>query len=85
MNATKNTVNKNEKVIKEDNKVCAILHTITSFVWMLVVVMKVYGIVNYGDKAGFSFYTAIGMVILFGCLAISYFCKYRKEKENGGK
>ena len=77
---------KNEKVVKENNKVCAILHTITASVWMLIVIMKVYGIVSYGEKAGWSLVSAISMVIVFGSCAISYFCKYKKEKrENGGE
>ena len=77
---------KEEKVVKENNKVCAILHTITASLWMLVVALKVYGIVSHGDKAGWSLVSAISMVVVFGSCAISYFCKYRKEKrENGGE
>ena len=77
---------KKDKVINADNKVCAILHAFTSCIWMLVVGLKIFGIVKYGDPVGVSLISSIGMAICFGCISISYFCKYKKEKsENGGE
>ena len=81
MNATKNTVNKNEKVIKEDNKVCAILNTITASIWGFVTGVELYGLLFSGQKLGWDLWFDISMVIVWGSIAIDYFIKYKKEKE----
>ncbi len=84
MKDTKVIENKDEKVINTNNKVCAILYTITSSIWLLVVLMRVYDVVSNGEKAGWGLVSAISMVVVFGSCAITYFNKYRNEKKEHG-
>ena len=86
MNNTVNEVKKNgtngkEKVLKADNKVCAILNTITAFIWAIVTVMDVRDIIFYGHKAGWDLWFDISMIIVWGSIAVDYFIKYKKEQQ----
>ncbi len=81
MNDTKMMVNGKETVVKGDNKVCAILNTITASIWGFVTVMELYGILFSGQKLGWDLWFDISMVIVWGSIAIDYFIKYKKEKK----
>lgn len=70
-----------KKAKNKTNKVCTILYTITTFLWMVTIGLKTYGIVTYGDKVDGMFVMDVGLAICFACIAISYFCKYKKEKK----
>ena len=77
----KNEVNGKETVLKADNKVCAILNTITASIWGFVTGMDVYGILFSGQKLGWDLWFDISMVIVWGSIAVDYFIKYKKEKK----
>lgn len=81
MNDSKVKGNKKDTVIKADNKVCAILNSITSVIWAFVTFMEIYEIKTYGTKPGWNLWFDICMVILWGSIALDYFCKYKKEKK----
>ncbi len=79
-NTTMNVKSK-ETVVKGDNKVCAILYTITTFIWTILTFMEMYGVFAGDKKNGWDIVFDISMVIVWGSLAIDYFLKYRKEKK----
>ena len=81
MNNTMMNVKGKETVVKGDNKVCAILNTITTSIWIIITCMEMYGIFAGDKKIGWDFGFDISMVIVWGSLAIDYFLKYRKEKK----
>lgn len=81
VNEVKNGTNGKEKVLKADNKVCAILNTITAFIWAIVTVMDVRDIIFYGHKAGWDLWFDISMIIVWGSIAVDYFIKYKKEQQ----
>ena len=81
MNDTKMMVNGKETVVKGDNKVCAILNTITASIWAFVAFMHIYGILFQGEKFGSELIFDAAMVILWGSIAIDYFIKYKKERK----
>ena len=82
VNAVRKTeVNGKERVVKTDNKVCAILNTITASIWGFVTGMEVYGILFNGQKLGWDLWFDISMIIVWGSIAIDYFIKYKKEKK----
>lgn len=83
MNNTMKNVKGKETVVKGDNKVCAILYTITASMWTILTFMEMYGIFAGDKKIGWDFGLDISMVIVWGSLAIDYFLKYRKEKKEG--
>ncbi|MBO4910149.1 MAG: hypothetical protein J5476_12805 [Lachnospiraceae bacterium] len=75
--------NNNKKETKVNTtKVCAILYTITTVLWIFTDCMKIYEMVEYGKSSGVLLITDIGITIVFGSLAVSYFCKWRKEKKD---
>ena len=70
-----------KKVKKSENKVCAILYTITTVLWMITVGIKISGIISYGDKMDWSFWMDVALVVVFGSIAVEYFIKLRKERK----
>lgn len=71
---------KKDKKINE-TKVCAILHSITTVLWLFNAGMVLKSSISYGDKIGWNFWSDIAFAIVFGCCAVSYFIKWRKEKK----
>ena len=77
----KNGTNGKEKVLKVDNKVCAILNTITAALWTVIALMEVREIIVYGHKLGWDLWFDISMIIVWGSIAVDYFIKYKKEQQ----
>ncbi len=80
MNNTKNENQKSEKE-KKNVKTCAILYPITSFLWFLVAGLNLYTTVSAGKPISWLFWTQIAVAVVFGCIAIDYIIKYRKQKK----
>ena len=80
----------NKKVEKKETtinstKVCAILYTITTSLWIFTCALKLYGVHAYGNKLDGFFWTDIGVTVVFGIIAVDYFIKWRKEKKAENK
>ena len=71
---------KKDKKINE-TKVCAILHSITTVLWLFNAGMLFAGSISSGDKLGWNFWSDIAIAVVFGSCAVSYFIKWRKEKK----
>jgi ribosomal subunit interface protein len=70
-----------ETVVKGDNKVCAILYTITTSIWIIITCMEMNGIFAGDKKIGWDSGFDISMARVCGSHAIDYCLKYRKEKK----
>lgn len=62
-------------------KVCAILHSITTVLWLFNAGMVLAGSVSSGNKLGWNFWSDIAIAVVFGSCAIEYFIKWRKESK----
>ena len=75
------TVNDKKKTKVIENKVCAILHSITAVLWIITSVMAFYTTVSTGKTLGWNFWSDIAIAVVFGSIAVEYMLKYRKEKK----
>ena len=62
-------------------KVCAILHSITTVLWLFNAGMVLTGSISSGNKLGWDFWSDIAIAVVFGSCAIEYFIKWRKESK----
>ena len=62
-------------------KVCAILHSITTVLWLFNAGMVLTGSISSGNKLGWNFWSDIAIAVVFGSCAIEYFIKWRKESK----
>ena len=62
-------------------KVCAILHSITTVLWLFNAGMVLAGSISSGNKLGWNFWSDIAIAVVFGSCAIEYFIKWRKESK----
>ena len=62
-------------------KACAILYPITTFCWVLSAGMILYNSVSAGKTPGWNFWMDLALAVVFGSCAVSYICKYRKQKK----
>ncbi len=72
-----------ENTVKNNNKVCAILYTVTASIWMMITFMQVYEIFGGYKPSGWNLGFDISMIVVWGSLAVEYYLKYRKEKKEG--
>lgn len=77
------TINKKKETKVTENKVCAILHSITTVIWLFNAGMGLAGSVSSGNKLGWNFWSDIAIAVVFGCCAVDYFLKWRKEEKEG--
>lgn len=82
-----NVITENDKTMakKSENKVCAILYPITAALWLFCAGMQVYDKFAFGNKLGWNFVMYLALALLWGCIAVDYIRKYRKEKKEGEK
>ena len=81
---TNTVMNTNKKETKvTETKVCAILHSITTVLWLFNAGMILAGSISSGDKLGWNFWSDIAIAVVFGCCAVAYFLKWKKEKKVG--
>ena len=79
---TNTVMNTNKKETKvTETKVCAILHSITTVLWLFNAGMILAGSISSGDKLGWNFWSDIAIAVVFGCCAVEYFLKWKKEKK----
>lgn len=62
-------------------KVCAILHSITTVLWLFNAGMDLAGSISSGNKLGWNFWSDIAIAVVFGSIAVDYFIKWRKENK----
>ena len=72
-----------ENTVKNNNKVCAILYTVTASIWMMITFMQVYEIFGGCKLSGWNLGFDISMIVVWGSLAVEYYLKYRKDKKEG--
>ena len=79
---TNTVMNTNKKETKvTETKVCAILHSITTVLWLFNAGMILAGSISSGDKLGWNFWSDMAIAVVFGCCAVEYFLKWKKEKK----
>ena len=84
MTMTNIVMNTNKKETKvTEAKVCAILHSITTVLWLFNAGMVLTSSISSGDRLGWNFWSDIALAVVFGSCAIDYFIKWRKEKKDG--
>ena len=62
-------------------KVCAILHSITTVLWLFNAGIVLASSISSGNKLGWNFWSDIAIAVVFGSCAIEYFIKWRKESK----
>ena len=62
-------------------KVCAILHSITTVLWLFNAGIVLTSSISSGNKLGWNFWSDIAIAVVFGSCAIEYFIKWRKESK----
>jgi succinate dehydrogenase/fumarate reductase flavoprotein subunit len=62
-------------------KVCAILHSITTVLWLFNAGMVLTSSISSGNKLGWNFWSDIAIAVVFGSIAVDYFIKWNKEKK----
>ena len=75
------TVNNKKESKVTETKVCAILYPITTALWLVNAGMVLVSSISSGDKLGWNFWSDIAIAVVFGCCAIDYILKYRKEQK----
>ena len=62
-------------------KVCAILHSITTVLWLFNAGIVLTSSISSGNKLGWNFWSDIAIAVVFGSIAVDYFIKWNKEKK----
>ena len=79
---TNTVMNTNKKETKvTETKVCAILHSITTVLWLFNAGMVLAGSIFTGSKLGWNFWSDLSIAVVFGSIAVDYFLKWKKENK----